>query len=301
MQLRFPVFTIVAAAALAVGGCGSKAPEGQVVATVDGQEVTLQELNAEAQAANVPENADKAVVQPQLLQQVINRKLLAAAARDKNMDENGEFLVQRRRAEEALLGQMFLKQQVASVGVPKPAEITKFIADNPTAFAQRTRYTLDQIRFQRPADANQLKAMEKDKTMAEVAATLTQLGIKFERGNSQIDSGTIPPDLMQRILALPAGEPFVIPEGPLIYVSVITGRQPVATPDAEARAAAANAIRQQGTQKALRDQLETLRKNAKIEYQKGFTPPADTPAGAPNAANTPAGGAPGSTSPAARP
>ena len=49
------------AALLATTGCGKKAT-GQVVAVVNGDEITLDELNSELNGVNLPPNADKIVV-----------------------------------------------------------------------------------------------------------------------------------------------------------------------------------------------------------------------------------------------
>src|SRR3954471_12848854 len=80
----------IGAAAL-VAGCHSK-PTGQVVATVDGDEITLTELNAELATMQVPANADKKQVQNAALERIIERKLLAGAARQDGIDQNPEFI-----------------------------------------------------------------------------------------------------------------------------------------------------------------------------------------------------------------
>jgi peptidyl-prolyl cis-trans isomerase C len=271
---RVIIGSLVGASALALAACGEKAPEGQVVATINGQEITLPELNAEAQAANVPDGADRKQVMPQILQQVINRKLLVDVAKEKGIDKTGDYLVQKRRNEELLLAELVAKQQVGTLAVPTGAEIDKFIAENPTVFAQRTRYALDQIRFPRPSDQKVLLQLQPAKTLDEVGVILTKLGIKFERGAAALDSGVLPPPIMSKIKSLPAGEPFVLPQGQLLFVSVITGAQPIAVPADAARQIAGNALRQQKAAKAVEDTVTTAKKAAKIVYQPGFAPPA---------------------------
>ena len=81
------------------------------------------------------------------------------------------------------------------------------------------------------------------KTGARVAAHLTALGIKYERLPAGLDTGNVPPQLMQAINKLPPTEPFVIPSQGFITVNVITARKPVASDPMEARAAAVRAWR----------------------------------------------------------
>lgn len=266
--------TAVIGAAALLGGCNRGAPAGQVAATVNGEEVTLQEINAELQAANLPPTADKQAAQRDLLQRVIDRKLVVDAAKDKGIDKTPEYQTQRRRADELLLAQIYAKQQLSAVPVPTAAEVQKFMADHPNVFAQREALTLDQIRFATPADVSKLKVLEKDHSLDAVGQTLTGLGIKFERSQVGLDTGSVPSDVMAKINKLPAGEPFVVPQPAFMTVNVILGRKPVAVDEAKARPAAVNAWRQQKFGELITKQVEALRAGAKISYQNGFGPAA---------------------------
>ena len=64
----------------------NKAPTGQVVATVDGQEVTISDLRAEL--ANAPKAQDPKIAKAMemgALQEIVARKILAKAAHDAGM------------------------------------------------------------------------------------------------------------------------------------------------------------------------------------------------------------------------
>jgi hypothetical protein len=77
---------------------------------------------------------------------------------------------------------------------------------------------------------------------------------------------------MKQILALPAGEPFVIPVQGRVTVSVITGREPVPTTEQEAAPLAAQAMRAQSLTELLQTRLKEARAKADIEYQEGLAP-----------------------------
>ena len=66
----------ICAVAIVLHGC-DKEPTGQVVAVVNGEEITQQELNAEIAELPNPPAGDKKAVQRQMLQQIINRRLMA--------------------------------------------------------------------------------------------------------------------------------------------------------------------------------------------------------------------------------
>lgn len=279
-------FTLALGSALLLGGCGSAAPTGQVAATVDGDEVTLTELNTELGNVKVPENADKKLVQRQLLQRVVERKLLANAARKDGLDQTPEFIVRRQQLEDALLVQLLSQKVARGIKAPSPGDIDKFMTSNPSMFANRTVYAVDQIRFETPSRDEYMKQLAVAKTMPEVVAALDRLSIKYQRGNVQVDSAQVPPQLLAQIQKVPAGEPFVIPAGNMVTVSLITGTTAAPLAGEQVRPLATNAVKNMELTKALQARLKSEQAQAKIEYQPGFSPP-------------PAPGAPGGT-PAAK-
>lgn len=258
---------------LTLGACGKKA-EGQVVAIVNGEEVSQQELNAELAGQNVPEGVDKKLLMRQVLQRVIDRKLLVQRAKEQGIDKDPDYLTQKRRLDENLLVSLLGKKAAAGIKIPDAAAIEKFMTENPQMFAQRARYSLDQLQFDLPPNPERLSVLEKDHSLAEVAASLDKLGIKYVRGTSVLDSATTPPALLAQIVKLPAGEPFILPAGGKVYASVITGQQASPTPTEVARPAATEAIRRRELTDISGKMIKQARDTAKIEYQPGFEPPA---------------------------
>src|SRR3546814_20624863 len=74
---------VAARSIIALAAC-DKEPTGQVAAVVNGDEITLQEINAELGNTAIPEGVDKKVVQQAALERIVERRLLAQAARDED-------------------------------------------------------------------------------------------------------------------------------------------------------------------------------------------------------------------------
>jgi peptidyl-prolyl cis-trans isomerase C len=266
---------IACSAGMLLYGCGG-VPTGQVVAVVNGEEVTQQELNAEISELPTQPIGDKQVVRRQVLQQIIERRLLAQIAKEEGLDRDPLYVVRERRMKEQLLVQMYGKKSADTTRIPDAAAVQKYMQDNPGMFSQRTEYLVDQISFVMPNDQSVLKKLEADKTMADVERTLTALKISYSKGKNGMDSGVIPKGVLNQILALPAGEPFIIPADGKITISVITGKRPVAVNPQDATPAAAQAMRAENLGKTLRTRLDEATAKANITYQKGFEP--DRPA-----------------------
>ncbi|MFD1610319.1 SurA N-terminal domain-containing protein [Sphingomonas tabacisoli] len=277
--------------ALLVAGCGKKGEgdleKGQVVATVDGKDITVHELNAELQGQQVPANLSpeqRKQLEQGALQQVVNRRILADIARERGLDKTPMYLLQERRAEEQILVQMLQRQMSAAVKQPSAADVSTFIAQNPDLFAERKIFTVDQIQFEMPRDPQILRKYQPLKTMDEVEAMLKQDGLQFRRAPSKLDVATANPDLVQQVLKMPKDEIFLIPAGRVMVANHITDTQvqPLTGPQAEQFAT--GLIQQRKFQELIKRDLEPKVKKAEgeVKYQAGFGPP--KPAAAPVAA-----------------
>ena len=243
--------------ALSLSACDKEAT-GQVAAVVNGEEITLQEINAELGSAAIPEGVDK--------------KLVQQAARDDELDKTPDYLLRERQLRDALLVQLMGQRAERALKVPGEQEIDKFIADNPVMFAERKILAVDRIQFAMPKNVDQLKALENDHSMEAVAARLKQMGIEFRRDATQIDSAALGQQRLQQIRALPAGEPFVVPENGAVTVGVVTGERAEPVPAANARPMAVQAIRNKQMSETMQQRLKQSRTSAEIQYQPGFAP-----------------------------
>jgi peptidyl-prolyl cis-trans isomerase C len=275
------------AATLLLAGCGGSDEEplakGQTVASVNGKDVTVHQLNAEMMGVNVPEGEQRKQVEQAALQTVIGRTILADIARERGIDKSPSYLMQQQRANEALLVQMLRADIASKLAPPTRAEAEAFMQQNPDLFAQRKIYEVDQIQFQTP-DMAKIRRLEPLQTMEQVEQQLIQDRVEYRRGTGRIDSVGTNPDLIRQIARLPDGEIFVFPQQGTMIASRITGVKIEPFQGDQAIAYAMNLLQnqrmQQATERELKTKIEEARKT--IKYQKGFEPPnAPQTAGAP--------------------
>lgn len=274
---RILPLAVMGVAAVFLAGCDKK-PGGQVVAVVNNEEVTRQELKLEAQQAQIPEGADPKEAIPTLIGRVVDRNLLAEYARAEGLDRAPEYVARRRQLEKNLLATLALQKLAANQPEPTTAEVDEFIAKNPTAFAQRQMLGLDQIQFPTPADGNALKMITTLPTIEAVEAKLKADGTRFERSPKQLDTASIDTSIARQIIALKDGEVFDISTGGVTYVNIITSRRPAVAPQAEWKPAAADALKRQKLNKALQTEMDRIRNRATIVYDPAFKPKAAAPA-----------------------
>ena len=294
---RTPAALSAIAALLVLGGCDKK-PGGQVVAVVGNEEITQQELRAEAATAGPGATQDFEAAAPALLQRVIERNLLADYARDQGLDRGPEYVARRRQLEQTLLASLAVRNLAGEPKTPSAADVRKFITDNPTWFAGRERLTLDQLSFP-SIDRAQIKALTELPSMDAIYERLLSQGVKVTRGRAVLDTASIDPFVGKQIVALPNGEIFDLTTGGQTFIGTVVARAPNPTPADQTTKAATDALLRSKSGKALADKVAEMRKSTKITYAPAYQPIAQAsgqPAGQPAAKSS----APPSGQPAAK-
>jgi EpsD family peptidyl-prolyl cis-trans isomerase len=270
---------------LVLGGCSDKkdAPDGQVVATVDGKDVTIHELNAELTQLRADQNAPRKLLEQVALARVIERKMLSNEARILKLDASPQFLLAKTRTEEGLLVQALQANLQAQVPQPTREAAQKFIAENPQVFGDRKLFTLDQIQFLRPENFERLPIKDA-KTMTDVETILLDANIEFRRAPQQIDTLLINPALTKEIIRLTSAnnaEPFMFIDqppnavGPVVFINNVTAAKSDPFTGERAIKYAQAVLQQQAVQKRLAAELTKWKEayKPKIVYAEGYGEP----------------------------
>lgn len=269
---------LVTTAVLALSACGrSDKPEGQVIAKVNGTEITRPELNAALPRTGATASKEQtATTRNAVLDQLVMQELVAQEARARGIDKTQAYLIASRRAQNQILSDLLSQRVLRDLRTPYATNVAEYIRTNPTRFEGRELIEVEQVRF--PAGSGISEAQLRGAANLDaVTALLNQAKIRSGRGRAVIDSLTLDPAGLRQILSVPAGRPFVVNENGLTLVSVIVGRRPARLSGEEAKRVALDQLTQTAGRDALIKQLELLRRKAKIEYQNGFAAPRPLP------------------------
>jgi EpsD family peptidyl-prolyl cis-trans isomerase len=272
---------------LASCGNGDKgAPKGQVVATVDGQEITAAELRMEmGNALSDPSAA--AAAQQTALQGLISRKLLVAEAKRRELEKSPMASMYRARAEDLALIQL-LQMSIAS-GVPKVSddEVKDYISSHPASFAARRLISVDQLLVGK-IDPKVIQQMAPLKTMPEIEALLTNNKVQYVRSAAVLDTLNLNPEAAAKIGGMPNDEIVAVPNGSGVQVArIVSSRvEPLAGEEAD-RIARLMLMQQRGASQ-VRTAMEDVVKNgqSKVHINPAYAPkPGPAPAAAKPAAS----------------
>jgi EpsD family peptidyl-prolyl cis-trans isomerase len=247
-----------------------------VVAIVNGEEITIPEVNAEARARGLTIGGDTEL-RNRLVGELIERKLLVQSARNQKLDRTPEYLLSQRRSDEILLSQQLLVANSGSERDLTPQELNAVAKANPFAFDSRILVEVDQITIL-PALTPQLShALTAAASIADAAKLLGSKGIPYTRRLEQWDSAGLQSSVTKQLVSAKSGTVLLIPgaQGTVaLQVRAIVQRP---TDASEREDVARELLRTQRTQLALQSLVQGARSSAKIRYQPGFQPSGDRP------------------------
>lgn len=281
----FAINGLILGIALALSGCAKESSasahlqKGQVIASVNGEDVTIYELSAELAGVDLPSGEERKKAEQAALQKIIDRKILAAIARDRKLDKTPDYLMQTRRADEMLLVDLLQQQTASQIPAPSSEDVDNFITANPAMFSQRKLLIIDQIQFPVPDDRKKLMEYQPLKTLDQVEQKLVADGVDYRRVPTSLDTSQLPPETTKGIMALPAGEIFIVPAAGGLTANRITEIRPAPLIGTKARTVAKELVRKQLLEQKAKAELEPLLKKAhqKTRYQPGYGPAKTSP------------------------
>lgn len=293
MKTTSGLVVVGVSAALLLGGCdqikkltGGGKPSGQVVATVNGAEITSLELRSELGGFGSRDPEVMKLAQQQALQQIIMRKLLAQEAKKEKLDKSTDYTLQQHRAEEGLLAGLYQRKISAAIAQPDRQAAQSYVAGHPDMFGNRRVYFVNQV-IAAPNNVapDRLRPL---KTLDAVRALMEAEGIQYQENAVVLDTLSTNPDLVALINRMPANEIFVVPQQGSLIFNQITGQRATPFQGDMANAYATNVLRTTAAQTTFAKKIEAIRKAAesKIVYSDAYKPPAQKPKPAVAAAKT---------------
>ncbi|HEU4775609.1 MAG TPA: EpsD family peptidyl-prolyl cis-trans isomerase [Telluria sp.] len=267
---------VALAVAASLAACGNKDEKkvGQALASVNGEEITLLQLNEEMQRSGVqPAQQDKA--RKQLLEALIDRQLLQNEAAKDKTDRDPKVVQAIERAKALIVAQAYMQKRVGTLARPTKQEVADYYAKNPIFFSARKQLVMNEL-VVAAGDMNQdlKKVMDSAKSLEDVVAWLDAHKVKFARNQITRASSDLPPELSAKLLSMPKGQLFIINEGErALLVTISEVREAPVTLEV-----AGPQIEQFLFNKKNKDaadaELARLRAAAKIEYLNGADKPA---------------------------
>ena len=162
--LRFVKFALIISLIGLMTACGKRHGDeksSQSLVSVNGDEVTVHQVNSELQRLNI-QPAQQEAAGRRIVQGLVDRQILVQAALKENLDRKPMVMQAIENAKAQILAEVYLQSRFSSLVKPTSAEITDYRAQHSALFANRKIYITDQAVFVLgAANADQIKTIAK--------------------------------------------------------------------------------------------------------------------------------------------
>lgn len=264
--------------ALCLAGCGAgdKAPDTQVAARVNKDDISVHQVQVvlKRQPRMLAEQQETAV--RMVLENLVEQELAAQAAREHGLDRDPAVVQALQVARREVLARAYQDQLASKARGPSADEIDRYYESKPALFAQRRLYTLQEFALE--ASALQLQRLQEivkqAKSADELAELLRNSGLRFRSRQLAQAAEDLPMVLLEPLAKMGVGQSLLLPQGTGARIFTILHAQ-TATVDRRLAADVITAFLVAEHKRQLVAQgMKTLRDGAKIEYHGAFARPA---------------------------
>lgn len=279
---RFALSIVVLAASLALAACGrgdSDKKNTQVAVKVNGDEITVHQVNQAIQRlGSVPEDRIQQT-QKQILDRLVDQQLLVQKAVEQKLDRDPNVLAAVEASRNQILAQAYIQKVAGGVAKGSGDDIKDFYAKHPELFQERRIYRFTQVAIAAQGDQQQAirakleqldKSPDKERILAQLAEWLKQQNLKFRATASTQAAEQLPLEALPRYHQMKIGDLMFQPGPQGVVVSQLIAAESHPLNEEQAKPFIEQYLQNRERLKLSEDEMKRLRAAAKIEYVGDF-------------------------------
>ncbi len=277
--------SLLIALVLALPSCGEgdvKKATGQVVAKVNGEEISVHQINNAIARSNdiAPDEAKQAAAQT--LERIIDQELLVQKALRDKLDRDPQVMQAIEEAKRQILARAYIERAVAASPTQHEEEIRRFYQDNPALFERRRIYRVHGLAVAAPQEKLEaLKAATAGaKSLEDVAGWLKSQKLVFQVAISNRPAEHMPTNILAQVFEMREGQIALIPTSRGASVVQLLQAQEASLSEEQAKPVIERYLQSRKLLGTAEAEVKRLREHATIEYLGKFEAPRAQPASA---------------------
>lgn len=264
---------LVALVPLLVMGCTKKDKIAtQAVAIVDGQEISVHQINTVLSKVNgvSPDTLPK--VKREILDGLVEQQLAINLATANKLDRSPEVVTAIENAKREIIARAALEQIRNAQPKPTDAEAKAYFDAHPELFSQRRVFNLQEIAIDK-ATPNLTEVRSKvaaSKTIEEVAEWLTQKSIGFKPSSGARAAEQIPLEVLPKLHQFKDGQIDLIEGNDAYFIERVVASKTMPIAEAQATPRIKVFLANQRGLEAIKREKEAMKAKAKVEYLGEF-------------------------------
>jgi len=280
---RFVKFALIFSLIGLMNACGKKHGDeksSQSLVSVNGDEITVHQVNSELQRLNV-QPAQQEVAGRRIVENLVDRQILVQAALKEKLDRKPIVMQLVENAKAQILSEVYLQSRFSSLAKPTSEEVFDYRNQHSSLFSNRKIYITDQAVFVLgPANADQIKTIVKLKSLKEIQQWLSDHGIKYEVTRTSHAAETLSPPLLAKFAQMSLGQlVFINSSDPNARTEAVSLAEIKNAPisDKDSKPLIEAMLIQEKRKLAIEAEIKRLHNDAKIEYLNKKYDPANAP------------------------
>ncbi len=258
-----------------LSGCGGEdktGKDGQVVAKVNGDEVTVHQLNYELGLLGQAATQNTEQVARQTLEQLVNQQLVVQKAVTEKMDRDPRVMQALEHAKSKVLVQAYMSKVAGRDSTPpSKQEVGDYYSKHPELFAERRIYQIREILLDKSVPTAELQSRVKSsKSLEELMGWLEEKKVQMKSDVLVKSAEQLPSEMLSRLYQMRQGQVMAIeaPNNISLFILMAARNQPLS--EAQAAPAIENFLLNQKRGKLADGEVKRLRAEAKIEWLGKF-------------------------------
>lgn len=257
-----------------LSGCDNQASvhnHSQVIAKVNGDEITVHQVNTELQRIKMPVSNHEALSK-KVLESLIDRQLLVQEAIKLNLDHTPEVVELVEAARAQIYAQAYLARKVSSIPPAKEDELRKFMLEHPEVFSERKVLSTTDVVFSNDPskiDYDTLQATVSN--LDELKALLASHQIHFDMLQEQVPSESMPKQALSMLNQIKVGDLlFMHDDNNKVIVRSVNSIIEAPLETNQSMEMATKIVNERKRQQFLNDELKRLKKLARVDRTDGL-------------------------------
>lgn len=251
----------------------SPAPTGQVVARINGQEITIHELSAEIARIRLGDGADRAKMERQVLLALAERTILVQLAEKDKLDRRPDVWQDIRRSRSAILAKAYASARMSDRPLISRSAAEAFVFDNPSYYANREYFVFDAIAAKTADLPEDLKdELSEFGDLDRVESRLRELGLEHRREPQTAFSDQLAKVMLDQMDELESsGRIFYMVSGAGTLISKLQIRRPAGRVGEVAIRSATKLLERKASETAFREMRQDVITFADTEFVGRFS------------------------------
>ena len=270
LRIRLLRYAILGGAAFVLAGCHSSEEPGkyQVMAKVNGQEITVPEVNQYIDQMK-SYRGTKEQIRRNAVDAVINQHLMIAAAKNESLDKNPMVMQMLLLSQKKALIKAYLDDQLKTLPTPTSAEISSYYQSHPLLFAERALYVVNHYEIEANFALQQklLSQLQSSKNTTEFFNELDKNHIAYDAWQTVEIPGKINQAELTALAKMSVDGVLVVEQTRTgMELLVMVSKIPAPIPLNRAQLAITTLLTEQEKARATAALLQNLRQHARIQY-----------------------------------